>query len=212
MKIGKYPVKHTYSIARLVADVISLALVVLMVSSVVSFFEAYDSFYSSMALMSDTALETLLANDPNYQWKQWLIMIFPALMLAVLAAYIVYSLKSHKLSRYNVTKKNAQQCSNACTFCASLVKIPVQVIIIDYMMITQDKLIWDKLSWFSITSLLYLLIIAIIVRYTMHRLDRITAEKPAEDNRDTIKVKAVAVKKNEQAASETAADDDKEKV
>ena len=212
MKIGKYPVKHTYSIARLVADVLSVGIAVLIVSATLSFFKRYDDIYSSMLLMSDTAKETLLANDPNYEWKQWLALIFPVLMLAVFIVYIVLVLKSHKFSRYNVTKRNAQQCCDAYTFCVSLCKIPVLIIIADIMAIVHDKLLPQYgFGWFSWPVLLYALILAMVIRFTMHKLEKITAAKPAEGNADVIKVRAVQ-KESSAERAKASAEDNKEDV
>lgn len=197
MKIGKYPVKHTFKVARIVADVLSLGLVVLIVSATVTFFDTYDQFYSLFDTTNPNALNALIENDPHYQWKQWLALIFPVLAVIVLAVYVVLLLKNHKLSRYAVTKRNAQRCYDAYAFGVSLVKIPVLLIVFDLMCIAQDKLLLsvNGFSWFSWLTILSLLMIVIIVRYTMVRLSHITA-KSAEASTDTVKVKAV-VKKTE---------------
>ena len=213
MKIGKYPVKHTYSIARLIADVLSVGIAVLIVSATLSFFRRYDEVYSSMLLMSDTAKETLLANDPYYEWKQWLALIFPVLMLAVFITYIVLVLKSHKFSRYNVTKRTAQQCCDTYAFCVSLCKIPVLIIVADIMAIAHDKLLPQYgFGWFSWPTLLYALILAIIIRYTVHKIEKITATTPAEGSSDTIKVKAVVTEKKAAEDRTVPADDNKEEI
>lgn len=213
MKIGKYPVKHTYSIPRLIADVISLGIAVLIVSATVSFLQRYDNVYSSMLLMGDTAAQTLRANDPNYEWKQWLSLIFPVLMAAVFAVYIVLVLKSHKFSRFNVTKRTAQQCCDIYTFCVSLVKIPVLIIIADIMAIAHDKLLPQYgFGWFSWATVLYAVIIAIIIRYTIHKIEKLTAEKPAEDNSEVIRIKAVVTEKDKNAGSIASAENNKEDI
>lgn len=210
MKIGKYPVKHTYKVSRIVADVISLGLVVLIVSSTISFFQRYDEFYSLIDTSNPEVLATLTANDPNYQWKQWLALIFPVLAVGILTAYIVLVLKSHKFSRYAVTKRNAQDCYDALAFCASLCKIPALVIVFDIMCIAQDKLLPQYgFSWFSWSVILYALLIAILIRYTSHRIATITA-KPEKTESNTIKVKAVAVsEKKDTASKDNAPENDK---
>jgi len=194
MKIGKYPVKHTYKVARIISDVLSLGLVVLIVSATFAFLESYKHFYSLIDINNEAALEALRQNNPDYEWQQWLSLIFPVLAVAVLAVYIVLVLKSHKLSRYDVNKRNAQKCYDAYAFGASLCKIPALLIVFDIMCIVQDKLLMSAygFSWFSWLTLLSVLMIAIIVRYTMHRLAHITA-KPAAVSSDAVKVKAVAV-------------------
>lgn len=203
MKIGKYPVKHTYKVARIVSDVLSLGLVVLIVSATFAFLESYEHFYSLIDTSNEAALEALRQNDPDYEWRQWLSLIFPVLAVAVLVAYIVLVLKSHKLSRYDVNKRNAQRCYDAYAFGASLCKIPVLLIVFDIMCIVQDKLLMSAygFSWFSWLTLLSLLMIAMIVRYTMHRLAHITA-KPAAVSSNAVKVKAVAVSSKFEASDE----------
>ncbi len=198
MKIGKYPVKHTYRVPRMIADVLSLGLVVLIVSATFGFFKNYEDFYSMFDTNNPVAMETLLKNDPNYEWKQHLAWIFPALALAVLAVYIVLVLKSHKLGSFDVNKRNAQRCYDAYAFGASLCKIPALMIVFDMMCVAQDKLLNSMfgLSWFSWLTLLCALLIAIIVRYTVHRLVSITA-KPQTAKSDAVQVKAVIVNKEE---------------
>ncbi|MBE6902622.1 MAG: hypothetical protein E7478_09115 [Ruminococcaceae bacterium] len=209
MKIGKYPVKHTYSIARIIADIISVGLAVLIVSATINFFVRYDKFLGY--IMTDKGHATMLAHDPYYQTKQWLALIFPVLMLAVFVAYIILVLKSHRFSRYNITKRNAQQVSDAYTFCVSLCKIPVLIIITDTMAITQDKLLPQYgFGWFSWPVLLYTIILLIIIRYTRHRIDNITAAPTAESSSDAIKVKAVVSQKR--SADEQPAENNKEEV
>ena len=212
MKIGKYPVKHTYRLPRIIADVLSLGFVVLIVSATFSFFQTYEDFYSMFDTNNSTAMETLLKNDPNYEWKQHLAWIFPALAIAVLIVYIVLVLKSHRLSRFSVNKRNAQRCYDAYAFGASLCKIPALMIVFDMMCIVQDKLLMSMygLSWFSWLTLLCVVLIMIIVRYTMHRLAGITA-KPKAAKSDAVQVKAVIANKDDNNAAEKA-DDNKEEI
>lgn len=212
MKIGKYPVKHTYRVPRIIADVLSLGLVVLIVSATISFFGSYEEFYAMFDTSNQTAMETLLKNDPNYEWKQYLAWIFPALALVVLIVYIVLVLKSHKLARYDVNKRNAQKCYDAYAFGASLCKIPALMIVFDMMCVAQDKLLMSMygLSWFSWLTLLCALLIAIIVRYTAHRLAYITA-KPQAARSETVQVKSVIAKKEDNSSAEKT-DENKEEI
>ena len=212
MKIGKYPVKHTYKLPRIIADVLSLGFVVLIVSATFNFFKTYEDFYSLFDTNNPTAMETLLKNDPNYEWKQNLAWIFPALALVVLVAYIVLVLKSHRLARFSVNKRNAQKCYDAYAFGASLCKIPALMIVFDMMCIAQDKLLMSMygLSWFSWLTLLCVMLILIIVRYTMHRLVSITA-KPQAAKSDAVQVKAVIAKKDDNDSAENT-DDNKEEI
>lgn len=196
MKIGKYPVKHTYKVPRIVADVLSLGLAVLIVSATLSFLEGYKDFYDRIDLSNSAVAETLIKNNPNYEWKQYISLVFPVLAVAVFAAYLVLVLKSHQLRGFDINKRNAQRCYDAYAFGVSLVKLPALMIVFDYEVIVQDKLLagyYGGLSWFSWLTVLCVLLILIIVRYTMHRLQRVT-EKPqtAAESSAAVKVKAVA--------------------
>lgn len=216
MKIGKYPVKHSYKIARLVADVLSLGLAVMIVSVTVMFFQQYQGFIDQFMLLTDEAVAALLENNPNYEWKQWLALIFPALMLAVFIVYIVLVCKNHKLERWNVTKLTAQKCYDTYAFCVSLCKLPVLVIIINIMCVAHDKLLPVQVygyEWLSVDTILpialYGIILAVIIRWTMHRLTQITA-KPEKTDSTAVKVRAVAAQKNEDNESGETAPENKE--
>ncbi len=213
MKIGKYPVKHSYRVARIVADVLSLGLVVLIVSSALNFMVDYVELYSRIDTTNETAMQTMLQNDPNYQWKHLLVLIFPALAVIVPVVYAVLVLKSHKLSRYDINKRNAQQCYDAYAFGVSLIKLPALMIVFDFMCTFSYKVILpvDGVSWFSWLTVLCALIIAIIVRYTMHRLEAIT-RKPAAVKSDAVKVKAVVSSKKPEKKADTSAENGEEKA
>lgn len=195
MKIGKYPVRHTYKVPRIVADVLSLGLCVLIVSATLGFLESYKEFYGRIDLSDAAVLETVVKNDPNFEWKQYIALIFPMLALAVMAVYAVLVLKSHRLRGFDINKRNAQGCYDAYAFGASLVKLPALMIVFDYEVIVQDKLLsgyYGGLSWFSWLTVLCVLLILIAVRYTMHRLQRVTAKPQTTEESSAIKVKAVA--------------------
>lgn len=195
MKIGKYPVKHTYKVPRIVADVLSLGLAALIVSATLSFLEGYKEFYDRIDLSNSAVAETLIKNNPNYEWKQYISLVFPVLAAAVFAAYLVLVLKSHQLRGFDINKRNAQRCYDAYAFGVSLVKLPALMIVFDYEVIVQDKLLegyYGGLSWFSWLTVLCVLLILIIVRYTMHRLQRVTEKPQTAEASSAVKVKAVA--------------------
>lgn len=205
MKIGKYPVKHTYKVSRIVADVLSLGIAVLIVSATFGFLQSYADFYNRIDLSDSAVAETLIKNDPNYEWKQYISLIFPLLAAAVFAVYLVLVLKSHQLRGFDINKRNAQRCYDAYAFGASLVKLPALMIVFDYMVIVQDKLLsgyYGGLSWFSWLTVLCVLLILIAVRYTMHRLQRVTAKPQTAEESSAIKVKAVAADREESAEAD----------
>lgn len=201
MKVGKYPVKHSYKIARLISDVFSLGIAVVIVSVTVGFFRQYNALLDQMRIGNDN-VESIVQNfDSSIVWRQWLALIFPALVLAIFAAYLILTLKSHKFSRWQVTKLTAQECYDTFAFCVSLCKIPALLAVFDVMYIVHNKLLFMNVSWFSLQVLLDAVMIAIIIRFTMHRLDSITAKPEKKDN-GTVKVRAVVVEKEKTTEEE----------
>lgn len=201
MKVGKYPVKHSYKIARLISDVFSLGIAVVIVSVTMGFFRQYNALLDQMRIGNDN-VESIVQNfDSSIVWRQWLALIFPALVLAIFAAYLILTLKSHKFSRWQVTKLTAQECYDTFAFCVSLCKIPALLAVFDVMYIVHNKLLFMNVSWFSLQVLLDAVMIAIIIRFTMHRLDSITAKPEKKDN-GTVKVRAVVVEKEKTTEEE----------
>lgn len=213
MKIGKYPVKHSYKLPRLIADVFSLAFAVLIFSMTVSFFNSYDELLSHMNYRNDNVTTVVEQFDSSFVWRQWIVLIFPALAVAVFAVYLILTLKSHKLSKWNITKRSAQQCYDMYAFCVSLCKIPVLLAIFDIAYITHQKLLGNtQISWFSMQIILDILILAIIIRFTMHRIDTVTApaEAPGQSS-PAVRIKAVA-KPSGDAGSTSQTEDPKEEA
>ena len=131
--------------------------------------------------------------NSGLEWQRWLALIFPGLVIALFAAYIILTLKSHPFKRYNVTKLTAQECWNVYALCASLCKIPILMGIFDMMCIFHDNMLGQKEPPFSLQLVLDAIIIAIIIRLGMHRIRSITESKDTEDTgdkpSDTVKVK-----------------------
>ncbi len=212
MKIGKYPVKRSYRIARLIADIFTAGLLVLIGSGVAAFFADYEAQLDLLRIGQDNVQNIVDNYDSTILWRQWLILIFPAIALGIVAAYLVLTLKSHSFKKYSINKRNAQAVYDEYAFCVSLCKIPLLIILYDAMCGIYDILLPFKMYGFALFSwsdLLYVLIIAIIIRWTMHRLEAITAAKPAEDS-STIKVKAV--QSNNTVQEPASAEDDKEET
>ena len=188
MKIGKYPVKHSYKIPRIIADVFSVGLAVFICSVEIMFMTVYDDTLKTY--IGGEALEKLMQADSSLGWKHWLTLIFPAAVLAVFAVYIVLVLKSHRLKGFNVTKRNAQKLYDMYALCASLCKIPALMFISEMMMITHNKMLMSDESWFTVQLVLDLAIIVLLICYFRRLLIRIT--QPAEQaDENTMHVRAV---------------------
>ena len=206
MKIGKYPVKHTYKIPRMIADVFSVALLILIISGTISFFRSYAALIAHINTFNSENAEILAQYfDQSLNWRFGLALIFPVLGLGVIVTYIVLVLKSHKFSGYSVTKLTAQKYYDLYSFCASLCKIPALLGIFDMMYITDQYLLGDKeISFFSIQVLCDILLIIIIVRFGIHRArsyEQVKEEKE-EPASDKVKIRAVKKEKSENKGTE----------
>lgn len=189
MKIGKYPVKHTYKIPRLISDVFSVGLAVFICSVEYMFLTVYED--TLVRYIGEEQLQALSQADSSIGWKHWTTLIFPALVLAVFAVYIFLVLKSHRFSSLNITKRNAQKVYDMYALCASLCKIPALMLISEMMMITQNKLLMSEESWFTIQLVLDLFIIVLLISFFRRMILRFTAPVESTANSGAIKVKAV---------------------
>ncbi len=173
MKIGKYPVKHSYKIPRIISDVFSVGLAVFICSVEIMFLTVYEDTLTRY--IGEEQLQTLAQTDGS---------------IAVFAAYLILVLKSHRFKGLNVTKRNAQKVYDMYAMCVSLCKIPALMLISEMMMITHNKMMMSEESWFTVQIVLDLLIIALLIAFFRRMLQRITEpEQTPEEN--TIKVKAV---------------------
>lgn len=206
MKIGRYPVKHTYKIPRIIADVFSVALLILIVSGTVSFFRSYAALIAHISSFGGENSAVIAQQfDQSFGWRCVLALMFPVLGAGVMAAYAVLVLKSHKFSGYSVTKLTAQKYYDLYAFCASLCKIPALLGIFDMMYITDLRLLGDtEISFFSVQALCDILLIVIIVRLGIRRARTYekTSEEKSEPVSDKVTIRAVKKEKDDGASSD----------
>ena len=195
MKIGKYPVKLSFRIARLVSDVLSLGIAVLIVSVTVNFIKQYRMMLQKMGADSVTAIENEYMS--SISWGYWLALIFPALVVGVFAAYLILTLTSRKLAKFNITKRTAQEVYDWYAFCVSVCKIPVLMGIFDIMYIFHRRMLGDNIGFFSMQVLLDIVIVAIIIRFTVHRIRKITETKESAQSADDSVVKVRVIDKDD---------------
>lgn len=179
MKIGKYPVKHSYKLARIISDVLSLAVAVLILNTTRIFFQNYKqaSIVTPEKLVELAKEQGIwwLANRHKFAW------VFPGLVAVIFAVYLILTLKSHRFAKYNVTKQSAQAVYDWYAFAVSLCKLPLLMGVFDVMCIYHQRMMFNKVSLFSLQAVLDILIIAIIIRLSVHRIRWITySEKPAK--------------------------------
>ena len=191
MKIGKYPVKPSFRVARVVSDVLSLGIAVLIFSVTVNFITQYRLMLQKIGAEGVSEIEDSYISA--FSWSYWLSLIFPALVVGVFAAYLILTLTSRKLSKFNITKRTAQDVYDWYAFCVSVCKIPVLMGIFDIMYIFHQRMLGDKISLFSLQVLLDIVIVAIIIRFTMHRIRKITETEETVRNADDSVVKVRVV-------------------
>ncbi len=191
MKIGKFLVKPRFKPARIISDAISLAAVALIFVLTVNFFPQYTA--AVIAEGQRDLYGTLLKYGETLTYRQYLAWIFPALAVIVLAVYVILTLKSHEFRKYKVTKKNAQAVYDWYAFAVSLCKIPLLMVIFEVMYVYQRVMLFESVSAFSYQIVLYLVVLAIIIRFSVHKIRKITeVEEPDTDSDDCpVKVRIV---------------------
>lgn len=203
MKIGKYPVKHSYKIPRLITDVFSVGLAIFILSVEYMFMTLYEE---NLRTNIGENIDKLTQADPTIVWKHWITLIFPAAVLAVFAVYLVLVLTSHRMSRLNITKRNAQKVRDLYALCVSLCKIPALMFISEMMMITHNKMLMSDEGWFSVQLVLDLVVIALLI--CVFRNLMIKATEPvqsAEEN--TVHVRAVVKEETPEVPAPETKDD-----
>lgn len=203
MKIGKYPVKHSYKIPRLITDVFSVGLAIFILSVEYMFMTVYEE---NLRTNIGENIDKLAQADPTIVWKHWITLIFPAAVLAVFAVYLVLVLTSHRMSRLNITKRNAQKVRDLYALCVSLCKIPALMFISEMMMITHNKMLMSDEGWFSVQLVLDLVVIALLI--CVFRNLMIKATEPvqsAEEN--TVHVRAVVKEETPETPAPETKDD-----
>lgn len=167
-KIGNIEIKRTYRPTRIVCDVVTLALLIVLIKITVDLMK-YSSFVEGVGILP---------------------LLFPFAGFAMCGAYVFLTFKSLKLKRYKITPQNAQPVYDWWAFSLSLVKVPLLFAMSEgeYMYYVWASDIRN--SSFSIWILVYLLLAVIILRLMSHRFKALTAVKKTAKNEDAVKVRA----------------------
>lgn len=187
MKIGKYPVKHSYKLARIISDILSLAIAYLILNTTLMFFPQYKK---AINLIGNENLDIVREYGYSLAYRQYFAWIFPALVLVIFAAYLILVLKNHKFAKYNVTKQSAQPVYDWYAFAVSLCKIPLLMGVFDVMVIFHQRMMFNEVSLFSVQVVLDAIIIAIIIRLSVHRISALTKTEKPEKSAESGGVKA----------------------
>lgn len=185
MKIGRYPVKKTYSIPRAIADAASALILFVLVRTTLSFFDECSTIYSYAAVHSGE-LDALQKN-------KYLALIPVVLALAATVLTVIFVLVSHKEPK-NITldKKTAQRYYVILADAVTIIRIPVLLAFVEISYYMQQAMLMREVSYFSIQFICDILIALIIWRFTLHRLNGLAKRAPAENTAENVvKVKAV---------------------
>ena len=174
MKIGKITVRRSYKPSRIICDIISLAGAAVIVYMTERFINGTQGLTGDRVALSA---------------------IFPVLALGVLAVYAVLVLKSHAFKKYKITKKNAQVIYDWYAFSVSLIKLPLLLIIFESMLTFQEISLGIAVNLMNIRLILYIFLIAIIIRMAIHRINTLSHE---EKSTDVVHVRAAVVDENEE--------------
>ncbi len=174
MKIAGHYVRLRHKPARIICDALSLGIVLFTFMSAHLMMESYPELKS-----------------PFFRTDCIKLWIFPVLAVTALVAYLLFIFTNHRFVRYKITEENAQSVFDWYVFAVSLCKLPVLVAIADVMITFQRWLIGNEVSWFSVGYVFYALILAIIIRFSQHRIRKLTeSQKTGDDNSGSIKVRA----------------------
>lgn len=177
MKIAGYKVRLKHRPARIISDLLSLGLCAFMFADTALLVERYPEL-----------------QNPIFRGDLVKLWFFPALSLVPMAVYLVLILSNRRFEKYRITADNAQSVYDWYVFAVSLCKLPVLVLAVDVMTIYQSRLLGGETSWFSIGYIFYALILVIIIRFSVHRIRKLTEPTKSEKNpTDSIKVKARTV-------------------
>ncbi len=177
MKIAGFKVKFRYKPARIISDMLSLGVCLFAVVSTILFVERFPELKNIM-FRADLV-------------KLW---AFPAAMAVPIVVYAVLVHTNHSFSKYAVTAENAQSVYEWFAFAVSLCNLPLLILIADLMTTFQARLSGSEVSWFSMNYILYILLAAIIIRFSMHRIKSLTkpADKPQQaESRIKIRVRTL---------------------
>ncbi len=192
MTINGISVKRTYKPARIISDVISLGITGVIVYMTATFGARYKETVNSLPNVWELLEKYRYSLATRYR-TAW---IFPALCAVIFAAYLILTMRSRTFKRVKITKGNAQSVCESYAFTVSLCKIPLLMIVFDYMYIVQQRLMFNRASLLSVSAVIYALMLAIIIRAGAHKLKAFT-DKDKQDSSTGGGVRAKLADDNE---------------
>lgn len=176
MKVGEFKVKRNYQIAQMVLDSVAVIIFIVIVRGVFSFGEFIDE-KNALVKSSNSDVTGLVV----WQWN----LIWILIAAAVIAVSLVMIYKSRKMPRkYIVNRENVQKYSDIIITAITCVRIPVLLAVFEGMCI-QQSIMMRQYDVFTLQIPLDILLTAIIIRFSIHRIKVIQPKK--EDKEITIR-------------------------
>lgn len=193
MKTGEYKVKFNYTILRGFIDAFGLVMALLIYQTTYAY---YDKFIHPDQVINNVYPDGV----PLYMWICGGIVPFVALVALVFS--VVYMFIPHKSRTLVITADNAQKYYDNLMITNSLLRILVLMALWDLTYISQSYLMGAMGSWFSLQTLLDVVVGALVVYFMYGRLKAIAkpadkkqkAEKKAVTDDDTPLAKVKIVK------------------
>lgn len=179
MRTGEYKVKFNYTILRGFIDAFGLVMAVLLYQTTYAYY--YQLAHPTMVLNN-----VYPDGIPVYMWICGGIVPFVA--LAVLVFSVVYMFIPHKSRTLTITADNAQKYYDNLMITNSLLRILALMALWDYTYITQSNLMGAMESWFSLQTVLDVIVGSLVVYFMYGRLKAVA--KPADKKKkNEIKLK-----------------------
>lgn len=193
MKTGEYKVKFNYTILRGFIDAFGLVMALLIYQTTYAY---YDKF-----IHPDQVINNVYPN--GVPLDRWILGgIVPLIALAVLVFSVVYMFISHKSRTLMITADNAQKYYDNLMIANSLLRILALMALWDYTYISQSNLLYAGESWFSLQTVLDIVVGALVVYFMYGRLKAIAkpvdkkkkAERKSAADEETTLAKVKIVK------------------
>ncbi len=196
MKTGEYKVKFNYTILRGFIDAFGLVMALLIYQTTYAY---YDKF-----IHPDQVINNVYPD--GVPLDRWILGgIVPFIALAVLVFSVVYMFIPHNSRTLTITADNAQKYYDNLMIANSLLRILALMALWDYTFISQSNLLYAGESWFSLQTVLDLVVGAIVV-YFMYGRQKVIA-KPV-DKKKKAERKSAADEETTLAKVKIVKDDD----
>ena len=193
MKTGEYKVKFNYTILRGFIDAFGLVMALLIYQTTYAY---YDKF-----IHPDQVINNVYPD--GVPLDRWILGgIVPFIALAVLVFSVVYMFIPHKSRTLTITADNAQKYYDNLMITNSLLRILVLMALWDYTYISQSNLLYAGESWFSLQTVLDVIVGSLVVYFMYGRLKAIAkpvdkkkkAERKSAADEETTLAKVKIVK------------------